>query len=252
MKTVMIIPAKGNSTRLPHKNLRPFCGHPLFAWSVVQGVNAKCVDEVWVSTDSEEIADVARYYGAQVMMRDYVDEEHTGGYVPVWEFLRRRLESGDIAMDDIVMCRLCTTPGLLPDDIDNMYAQFLDFRERFGCGGMGVGCERRTMDLNRKVVPGIHRRIDKDTRSENNYAVVESLAFMSIQYVYNTIEPTAEVKEQRGKDSYYAGEHPHSYYYNFQPWQWHDVDTLQEFEIAELETEYFLLKGRDMLEVYQQ
>jgi len=216
----------------------------------VQGVNAKCIDEVWVSTDSEEIADIARYYGAEVMMRDYVDDVDTSGSVPVHEFLQRQLASGDLKLDDIVAVRLCTTPSLLPEDIDNMYAQFLALREMYGAKGVGVGCERRTLHLTRKVVPGIDRAIGKEGQCENNYGLIEHLAFMSFNPV-EVVVGTPEIEEEKRLISLYGGEHPHSYYYNFHPWQWHDVDTLEEFEIAELETEYFLLKGRDMLEVYQ-
>ena len=249
-KTVMVIPAKGSSTRLPGKNVRPFCGHPLVAWSIVQGVNAKCIDEVWVSTDDQEIVDIARYYGAEVMMRDYVDEEETPGSVPIWEFLNRRIADGGLTLDDIMVARLCTTPGFQPDDIDNMYAQYIDVRDRYGATDIGVGCERRTMIVSRKVVPGIRRLIGKDAQCENNYDLVENLAFMSFMKAGNFL-PSPENTERARLRDLYGGEHPHHFYYKFHPWQWHDVDTLEEFEIAELETEYFLLKGRDMLEVYQ-
>ena len=249
-KTVMIIPAKGSSTRLPGKNVRPFCGHPLVAWSIVQGVNAKCIDEVWVSTDDEEIADIARYYGAEVMMRNYVDEEHTSGIIPMYEFFNRRLDTGDLTMDDLIVPRLCTTPGLAPNDLDDMYATYTDLHERYGTLEIGVGCERRTAMFWRKVVPNIRRRIGIEGVCENNYGLVEGLSFLSFQTMPNLF-PTEEEKREREFLKDYVGEHPHAFYYNFHPWQWHDVDTLEEFEIAEIMTEYFLLKGRDMLEVYQ-
>jgi N-acylneuraminate cytidylyltransferase len=65
-KVLAIIPARGGSKGLPGKNLRPLAGHPLIAYSVAAGLQANLVDRVICSTDSEEIADVARKYGAEI------------------------------------------------------------------------------------------------------------------------------------------------------------------------------------------
>ncbi len=65
-RVVAVIPARGGSKGLPRKNLRPLGGHPLIAWSIAAGLRAASVDEVLVSTDDEEIAAVARAYGARV------------------------------------------------------------------------------------------------------------------------------------------------------------------------------------------
>ena len=65
-KVLAIIPARGGSKGLPGKNLRPLAGHPLIAYSVAAGLQANLVDRVICSTDSEEIADVARKYGVEI------------------------------------------------------------------------------------------------------------------------------------------------------------------------------------------
>jgi len=61
-----IIPARGGSKGLPRKNIRELCGKPLIAWSIEAGLGSKYIDEVMVTTDSEEIACVARDFGAAV------------------------------------------------------------------------------------------------------------------------------------------------------------------------------------------
>lgn len=61
-----IIPARGGSKGLPGKNIKPLCGKPLIAWSIEAGKGSKYIDEVMVTTDSEEIAKVAREFGASV------------------------------------------------------------------------------------------------------------------------------------------------------------------------------------------
>ena len=61
-----IIPARGGSKGIPRKNIRSFAGYPLIAWSIAAGKQSKMVTRVIVSTDDEEIASVAREYGAEV------------------------------------------------------------------------------------------------------------------------------------------------------------------------------------------
>jgi N-acylneuraminate cytidylyltransferase len=61
-----IIPARGGSKGIPRKNIRSFAGYPLLAYSILAGLRAETVTRVIVSTDDEEIADVARRYGADV------------------------------------------------------------------------------------------------------------------------------------------------------------------------------------------
>ncbi len=61
-----VIPARGGSKSIPHKNIRTFAGHPLIAYSIAAGIKADTVTRVIVSTDDARIADVARQYGAEV------------------------------------------------------------------------------------------------------------------------------------------------------------------------------------------
>jgi pseudaminic acid cytidylyltransferase len=63
---VAIIPARGGSKRIPRKNIREFCGKPMIAYSIEAAKNAAIFDRIIVSTDSEEIADVAALYGAEI------------------------------------------------------------------------------------------------------------------------------------------------------------------------------------------
>jgi len=59
-----IIPARGGSKGLPGKNIKTLCGKPLIAWSIEAGLASQYVDEVVVTADSDEIAEVARKFGA--------------------------------------------------------------------------------------------------------------------------------------------------------------------------------------------
>ena len=66
MKIVAIITARGGSKRIPKKNIKEFCGKPIIAYSIEAAIESQVFDEVMVSTDSEEIASIAREYGASV------------------------------------------------------------------------------------------------------------------------------------------------------------------------------------------
>ncbi|WP_452225469.1 pseudaminic acid cytidylyltransferase [Lacinutrix chionoecetis] len=66
MANLAIIPARGGSKRIPRKNIKPFLGKPIIAYSIEAALNSKLFDEVMVSTDDKEIADIAIKYGAKV------------------------------------------------------------------------------------------------------------------------------------------------------------------------------------------
>lgn len=66
MKKIAIITARGGSKRIPRKNIKEFCGKPILAYSIEAALESGAFDEVMVSTDDEEIAQVARKYGAKV------------------------------------------------------------------------------------------------------------------------------------------------------------------------------------------
>lgn len=69
MATVAIIPARGGSKRIPRKNIRPFLGKPIIAYSIETALQSRLFDEVMVSTEDDEIAGLALQYGAKVPFR---------------------------------------------------------------------------------------------------------------------------------------------------------------------------------------
>lgn len=66
MKNLCIIPARGGSKRIPRKNIKEFLGKPIIAYSIETAIETDLFDEVMVSTDDMEIAEVAKQYGAKV------------------------------------------------------------------------------------------------------------------------------------------------------------------------------------------
>ena len=65
-KAIAIIPARGGSKRIPRKNIKDFFGKPLIAYSIQAALESKLFDKIIVTTDDEEIAEIAKEYGAQI------------------------------------------------------------------------------------------------------------------------------------------------------------------------------------------
>lgn len=107
-KSVCIITARGGSKRIPRKNVREFCGKPIIAYSIEAALKSGIFDEVMVSTDDEEIAEVAREHGAEVpFMRS---EATSNDYATTADVLREVLDEygkGGVVFD--VMCCLYPT-----------------------------------------------------------------------------------------------------------------------------------------------
>lgn len=115
---VAVIPARGGSKRIPKKNLRPFCGKPIIAWSIEAARTTGCFDRIIVSTDAREVAEVATRCGAEVpfLRPDELSDDHTGTVPVVAHALRwlRDMQSIDVSH---VCCIYATAPFLDPDDL---------------------------------------------------------------------------------------------------------------------------------------
>ena len=79
-----VIPARGGSKRIPRKNIKEFCGQPMIAYSIQSAKQSACFDKIIVSTDDQEIADVAKSYGADVpFTRPHELSNDYAGTIPV-------------------------------------------------------------------------------------------------------------------------------------------------------------------------
>ncbi|MDP4277261.1 MAG: pseudaminic acid cytidylyltransferase [Bacteroidota bacterium] len=110
MSSICIIPARGGSKRIPHKNIKLFLGKPILAYSIQVALDSQLFDEVMVSTDEEEIAGIARQYGASVpFLRS---GETAGDYATLADVLEEVMTQY-ARLDhrfDMVCCLLSTAP----------------------------------------------------------------------------------------------------------------------------------------------
>ncbi len=114
---VAIIPARGGSRRIPRKNIRPFCGRPMIAWSIQAAQGCGLFDRVVVSTDCEEITKVAKDYGAWVPFRrpPELSDDHT----PTMPVIRHAVQWLDHNHHQVtqVCCVYATAPFLEVSDL---------------------------------------------------------------------------------------------------------------------------------------
>ena len=119
MEVLAIIPARGGSKSIPRKNIKPFAGHPLIAYSIAAGLQAESVTRVIVSTDDDEIAAVAREYGAEVPFRRPAElAQDATPDLPVFTHALAWLEEHEGYRPELVVQLRPTTPVRPPDLID--------------------------------------------------------------------------------------------------------------------------------------
>lgn len=105
-----VIPARGGSKRIPRKNIRPFAGQPIIAWSIEAARACGLFDRVMVSTDDAEIAEVAARFGAEVpfMRPPALADDHTGTNAVVKQALQWHRDQGQAV--DVACCLYATAP----------------------------------------------------------------------------------------------------------------------------------------------
>lgn len=125
MKVVAIIPAKADSKRLPRKNLIPMLGKPLPVWAIEAAKASRKIDRIIVSTQDEEIAQMAREAGAEVPYMEPLEISAAGGdieglllYAVEW------LKKNENYVPDAVVLLQTTSPLRLPEHLDAAIEQF--------------------------------------------------------------------------------------------------------------------------------
>ncbi|MDD6318677.1 MAG: pseudaminic acid cytidylyltransferase [Succinatimonas hippei] len=130
-----VIPARGGSKRIPRKNIRDFNGRPLIAYSITAALESRLFEKVVVSTDDDEIAMIARQYGAQVpfMREARLADDHTGTFDVVRDAYFKLKVAG--FEPDTICCIYSTAPMLTADYLKKACASFEDQRadEMYAC-----------------------------------------------------------------------------------------------------------------------
>ena len=126
-EVLVLIPARGGSKGIPRKNIRPFAGYPLIAYSIAAGLQAETVRRVIVSTDDQEIAEVARRYGAETpFLRPAELAADRTMDLPVFQHALAWLGEHEGYYPDIVVHLHATTPVRPPGCVDSAVRLLLE------------------------------------------------------------------------------------------------------------------------------
>ena len=126
MKNLCIIPARGGSKRIPRKNIKPFMGKPIIAYSIEYAKATGLFDEIMVSTDDPEIVEIAKQYGASV---PFLRSEKTANDFAtladvLQEVIDKYAEKG--VRFDNMCCVLATCPLIKSEYISEAYQRLVD------------------------------------------------------------------------------------------------------------------------------
>jgi len=123
MKNIAIIPARGGSKRIPGKNIKNFLGKPIIAYSIEAAINSGLFDEIMVSTDDDEIASIARQYGAKVpFLRNPETADDHATITDVLVEVLDQYNNQNIHFD-YVCCLLPTAPFVNENDLKKAFDQ---------------------------------------------------------------------------------------------------------------------------------
>ena len=129
-RILCVIGARGGSQGVPGKNIRPILGKPVISWAIQKALAVPGIDRVVVSTDSEEIAGVARAAGAEVpFMRPATLASSEAGKFQVWQHALQACEQQEGIAYDLYIDIDCTNPLLQVGDIEGALQKFRQLRQ---------------------------------------------------------------------------------------------------------------------------
>jgi len=152
-----VIPARGGSKRIPNKNIIDFVGKPMIAWTIEAAKKAKQVSRVIVSTDDNQIAEVALKYGAEV---PFLRDKNADDYSPVSLATFRTLEQLyeiESHHPDIVVQLMANCPLRDCEDINNAVNNFITYNLDYQISAFNYGWMNpwwaHQIDSNGKAIP---------------------------------------------------------------------------------------------------
>lgn len=240
--TISIIVARGGSKRLPRKNVKPFCGHPLVSWSIIQSLCSQEVNLTVVSTDDDEIENISKAYGAEVIRRpNWPDADQCAAnkpFIHAIELLQAKYGS----QFDTVITILPTTPLNKPEDMDRAIRLF----HQYGCDTLRPLIPRRET----VVLERVHEYRARLKIFDKKYKYLGessgwSLTSPNWYLEFNRRLPMDDASLDKMANNIEIPQTEY-YFYPTEVWQCMDVDTAEEFELAELMMEYYILKGKGM------
>ena len=123
-KSIAIIPARGGSKRIPKKNIKDFLGKPIIAYSIETAIKSKLFDEVMVSTDDMQVAEISKLLGAKIpFMRSKENSNDYAGTADVLVEVLKEYKNRNINFD-YCCCIYPTAPFITPEKLKESFELF--------------------------------------------------------------------------------------------------------------------------------
>jgi len=233
-RVIAIIPARGGSKGLPGKNIRTLCGKPLIAWSVEAGLASRYIDEVMVTTDSEEIALIAREFGASVpFLRPAELANDTASSIAVIRHVIEYYEKNMREYFDYTVLLEPTSPLRETVDIDNAIEKLLNSSEARAIVGI---CKTESQNpaflIKKKLDEFLVGYEDPDMKVLRRQEIGDVYFFEGSVYA-------SETSTLLEKSTFY---HDKTIGYEFPKWKSIEIDDLDDFIMAEALMNYKMAK----------
>ncbi len=186
-KIVVLITARGGSKGVPKKNIKPVKDKPLIAYSIEAARSAKYVDRVIVSTDSKEIAEIAKNYGADVpFLRPAILANDTAKSIDVVLHAAEYLQKNEKYDFDVLVLVQPTSPLVLGKDIDTLIKKLIDTGMNSGITVSEVDSRPEWMYTikNQKALPYIPERDQEQRRQDMAPLYISNGAGFAVKRTY--------------------------------------------------------------------
>lgn len=223
-KILAIIPARGGSKGLPGKNIKPLSGKPLIGWTIEQALKSKFIDEIFVSTDSREIALASEKFDVKVpsLRPDFLASDGASS-MDVISYVISQYESNDLQFDFIILLEP-TSPLRKDNDIDNAITMLAENESADGVISLGeIHMEHpvivKKINSEGRIVPYIDdvKKISQRQEADKSY------------FPYGVIYMIRTEVFKRKKSLYTDNIIP----YFIERWQNYEVDDIYDFMAIE-------------------
>jgi pseudaminic acid cytidylyltransferase len=221
MGNLAIIPARGGSKRIPRKNIKDFLGKPIIAYSIEAALNSKLFDEVMVSTDDDEIVEVALKYGARVpFLRS---SKNSGDYSTTMDVIKEVINVYKKKMNtdfENGCCIYPTAPLLKIDQLKNGYKKLIsnDYSTVFSA-----------VEFSYPIWRGLS--VSEDNSAKMIWPQHLNARSQDLQQVYHDAGQWYWFKTKELSDSFLSGK---TAIIKLDETEVQDIDNLTDWEIAEL------------------
>lgn len=244
MEIVGLTMAKGSSSRLPRKNLLPFAGKPLVEWTLIAMESARYLTDLWMVTESEEIADIAYEHRFRVLFQSRESAATAGHYgAPVCEKLFFDEAGYQYDESDVLVTGLPTSPCRKPGDIDEVVSEYLRRVSAYPERSVGVGTMVRRKDIQLMEETGNGLKPVLFDNLGKYLATNGSVGARSIWYAREQAKELPKIMEAFKSGTHYAGFAKDPEFVAFvenEVWQQWDIDSRADFEMCE---QLFLANG---------